>query len=206
MSPVRISIDGCISSGKTAAIQSIASKYDVSFVLEPVESWKTMLGLMYKDQAKWAMAFNIDVLLSMDEFISKEGDESMIIYERSPMSCRYVFSEIQKKLGYMTDIEMSIVDKVFQRMVWIPDIIVYIRTSTEVSYDRMKKRGRPCENCVDISYLETLHDQYEAFMSKLKNEYPSIEIIYIDGDMEKDEVNIAISQALKTRGFLQDSM
>lgn len=49
------------------------------------------------------------------------------------------------------------------------DLIVYLRTSPEVAYERIKKRARDEESCVPIEYLKV-----SALQMHLKMEIKSI--------------------------------
>lgn len=44
------------------------------------------------------------------------------------------------------------------------DLIVYLRTTPEVAYERIKKRARDEESCVPIEYLKDLHDLHENWL------------------------------------------
>ena len=50
------------------------------------------------------------------------------------------------------------------------DLIVYLRTSPEVAFDRMMGRGRKEESGAPIDYLRLLHDVHEDW---LINQVPS---------------------------------
>lgn len=42
--------------------------------------------------------------------------------------------------------------------------LVYLRTSPEVVYERMRKRARSEESCVPLKYLEELHKLHEEWL------------------------------------------
>lgn len=41
---------------------------------------------------------------------------------------------------------------------------VYLRTSPEIVYERMKKRGRSEESLVPLEYLQQLHELHENWL------------------------------------------
>lgn len=45
-------------------------------------------------------------------------------------------------------------------------LTVYLRTTPEVVYERMKVRGRNEESTVSLSYLQQLHDLHENWLIK----------------------------------------
>lgn len=53
------------------------------------------------------------------------------------------------------------------------DLIVYLRTSPEVVYERMKKRARSEEACVPLTYLQQLHELHENWLIHGKFEQPA---------------------------------
>lgn len=44
------------------------------------------------------------------------------------------------------------------------DLIIYLRTSPEVAYERMMDRGRKEEAGAPLEYLRLLHDAYEDWL------------------------------------------
>jgi deoxyadenosine/deoxycytidine kinase len=202
MSPtLRVSIDGSIGAGKTSAICGAVAPYGIPFHLEPVEQWEFLLKKMYEDPQRWAMTFNVSVLLTMNR-LAEQQQQEVVVHERSPLSCRYVFSELQHEMGFMTDEEMAIVDDAFQQTSWVPDVLLYIRTSPEVAFARMRGRDRECEESVDMRYLRRLHLKYEQFIQRIILGLPDTRVFVIDGDKEADQVMGAIRSALRTCNIL----
>jgi deoxynucleoside kinase len=198
---IRVSIDGSIGAGKTSAICGAVAPLGIPYHLEPVEQWEFLLKKMYEDPHRWAMTFNVSVLLTMNRFAEQQQQE-VVVHERSPLSCRYVFSELQHEMGFMTDEEMAIVDDAFQQTSWVPDVLLYIRTSPEVAFARMRGRDRECEESVDMRYLRRLHLKYEQFIQRIILGLPDTRVFVIDGDKEADQVMGAIRSALRTCNIL----
>ena len=48
------------------------------------------------------------------------------------------------------------------------DLIVYLRTSPEVAYQRMRSRNRAEESGAPFSYLQHLHEAYEDWLIRQK--------------------------------------
>lgn len=204
MPPIRVSIDGSIGAGKTSAICSAVAPWGIPYHLEPVEQWEVLLKRMYEDPHRWAMTFNVSVLLTMNRFADQDCNDQhpAVVYERSPMSCRYVFSELQHEMGFMTDEEMEVVDDAFQQTSWIPDVLLYIRTSPEIAFTRMRWRDRECEEGVDMAYMRRLHLKYEQFIQRTILHLPDTRVFVIDGDKEPVEVMRDIRSALRTCNIL----
>jgi deoxynucleoside kinase len=204
-SPIRVSIDGSIGVGKSSAICSAIASSGIPYHLEPVEQWTPLLKLMYEDPCRWAMALNLSVLLTMNRNAAQDdaSQHRVVVYERSPLSCRYVFSELQHEMGYMTDEELAIVDEAFQQTAWIPDVLVYIRTSPEVAFQRIRHRDRRCEECLDMAYMQRLGRKYEAFVEGLRHRHPQTRVLVVDGNQDPDDVKAEITSALGTCDILR---
>ena len=92
---VNIIIDGNIGCGKTTLLNKIKLNFPNNPVfLEDVKIFKPWLKLFYKNMGKYALGFQMEVLLSHMK-ISKDNDflEGNFILERSPLSCLNVFGK-----------------------------------------------------------------------------------------------------------------
>jgi deoxyadenosine/deoxycytidine kinase len=181
---MKISIEGNISSGKSSVLLEIQKAIRLPVFLEPIESW-TLLGKFYEDPSRWALAFNSEVLLSMYKFKDNNYDS---LYERSPNSCRHVFTQLQYEQNQMTKEELGIFDKLYNTFGWDQDVIIYIRTDPEVCFERMKQRNRECENEVSLEYLKDLARKHDDMISYLKEKKPNIRIFTVNGNEDKKTV------------------
>ncbi len=50
-----------------------------------------------------------------------------------------------------------------------PDGFIYLRTSPEICYERLKKRAREEESIIAFDYLKLLHDKHEDWLVHKKN-------------------------------------
>ena len=107
---MKIVIDGNIGCGKTTLIKTLNDEYRLPIFLEPLHKWDTLLSCFYKDPYKWAFPFNLEVLTSFHEW---KANEFSAIYERSPMSCRHVFTELNHEMGHIHPEELKIFDKIW---------------------------------------------------------------------------------------------
>lgn len=177
---MKIAIVGNIGTGKTTVIQKINSVLRIPIFLEPVEEWKEWLDIFYKDHHRWGFTFNVNVLMS---FVQWKNNTFRAIYERSPMCCRHVFTDLQYKQGYMNTMEMELFDKLYQQLAWEPDIIIYVRSSPQTCAERIQKRGRECESNVPLDYIEKVHEQYEYMISNCKQP-----VHIVNGEKDEDAV------------------
>lgn len=203
MAPVKISIEGNIGSGKSTVITRLCQEARLPVFLEPVQEWSEWLTMFYKDPCRWGMSFNINVLLSFNKW---KNNNFLSIYERSPLSNRYIFSQLQYDKGHMTAIEHKLFEKIYDQLAWTPDVVIYIRTDPSVSQQRMHTRGRECENQVPLEYLEALHNKYEGIFGReqyldamyLHEQNHTCKVILVDGNRSQDEVFADVIAHVKT--------
>lgn len=65
--------------------------------------------------------------------------------------------------------------------------LVYLRSTPEVVYERMKARGRPEEKSVSLEYLQQLHDSHERWLMSNDEKFNSIPVLVLDADTTLEE-------------------
>jgi deoxyadenosine/deoxycytidine kinase len=94
-----------------------------------------------------------------------------IIMERSIYTDRNCFTELQVECGNMTKMEhetylawYNLMEIKFRDEIKA-DYIIYLRTTPEICYDRIKKRSRNGESSISMEYLQALHDKHEKWLN-----------------------------------------
>lgn len=169
--PVIVSFDGNIGSGKSTTVKDIAQYYkdkgrtDIHFIQEPVDAWNSVVDQYgvpilvnyYKDKKKFA--FRLQMLayisrLSLLRDAVKKGYK-YIITERCVGTDRNVFTKMLYDTGDIEHDEHIIYNQWFNE--FIRDVpvgaIVYIKASPEVCLERVNIRAREGEN-IPIEYLQ----------------------------------------------------
>lgn len=188
---MKISIEGNIGCGKSTLISRLCTDTRLPVFLEPVEEWGEWLSMFYADPARWGMLFNTKVLMSFSKW---KNNDFAAIYERSPVSNRYVFCQLQCDQGKVSQLELDLFDEIYKQVAWLPDAIIYVRTDPHISLQRMQKRARKCEEKVPLDYLQSVHQKYEDIVSKCENRdgvlmlNGTCTVIVIDGNRGADEV------------------
>lgn len=190
---MKISIEGNISSGKSSVLLELQKATRLPVFLEPIESW-TLLGKFYEDPTRWGFTFNTEVIMSMFKWKNNSYDS---LYERSPNSCRHVFTQLQYEQKQMTKEEIDMFDKLFQTFSWDQDVIIYIKTDPSVCYNRMKIRKRECEDEVSLIYLQELAIKHDDMMKYISEHKPHIKIHVVDGNQDKITVFNSVMSILK---------
>jgi len=168
-----ISLEGNIGAGKTTFLKALASacpEYEI--VLEPVDQWtakhgdRSILELLYEDKARWAYTFQTCVLQTIGAAVKEAHtkNKKIIITERSALTSRYVFTQMLKEGGYISEIEWALYLKLLEDYYMPLNGHIYLATELDVSADRIKERGRPGET-VSMDYLSNLEIKHRSWLS-----------------------------------------
>lgn len=179
---MKISIESNIGGGKSTLLSRIQKNTRIPVFLEPVDSW-TMIDSFYADNKRWGLTFNIEVLLSMSSW---GNNRFFSIYERSPMSCLEVFSQLQLDEGCMIQAEMDIFLRLYQEFGWSQDCVIYLDTSPDVCFERMRHRDRHCENNMKLEYLVKVHEKHKEMVEGLKTK--NTRLFIVDGSKNSEAV------------------
>lgn len=190
---MKISIEGGIACGKSTVLTRIQQTTRIPVFLEPLDSW-TLLNKFYKDTSRWGFTFNVEVIMSMFKWKTNQYDS---LYERSPNSCRWVFTQMQYEQGGITKEEIDLFDELLKTFSWDQDCIIYIKTDPKVCFERMKNRNRGCEETVPIEYLSNLDKKHNDMIDYIKTTKPNIKIIIVDGNNNEDTIYKNILDILK---------
>ena len=119
------------------------------------------------------------------------------LYERSPLSCRHVFTQLQYESGYITNEELELFDSALQTFSWDQDVVIYIRTDPQICFDRMHERSRDCEENVSLKYLQDLHDKHESMIQLIQEKKKNITVFIVNGNQTADNVYKEVLDILK---------
>lgn len=199
-SPILISVNGNIGSGKSTYLALMKEKFendpDVTFLDEPVKEWeqiqddegKNLIEKYYGDQKKYAFAFQINAFVTRFIKIKNaimEKKAKFIVTERCLFTDKNIFAKMLAKNKTMEKVEYDIYKNFFDEFNTIMEktAFVYIRTDPEVCAHRIKKRNRKGEDSVDIEYLKDCHENHEEWLLSREINQKLI----IDGNANLDE-------------------
>ncbi|XP_047645782.1 thymidine kinase 2, mitochondrial isoform X2 [Phacochoerus africanus] len=161
-----ICVEGNIASGKTTCLEFFSNTKDVEVLPEPVPKWRNVrghnpLGLMYRDACRWGLTLQTYVQLTMLDLHTRAQTLPVRLMERSIHSARYVFVENLYRSGKMPEVDYVVLSEWFD---WIVrnidlsiDLIVYLQTTPETCYQRLKMRCREEEKVIPL-VIEADHD------------------------------------------------
>ncbi|XP_049642400.1 thymidine kinase 2, mitochondrial isoform X2 [Suncus etruscus] len=170
-----ICIEGNIASGKTTCLEFFSNAAGIEVLVEPVSKWRNVrghnpLGLMYQDACRWGLTLQTYVQLTMLEQHIQPQMSPVRLMERSIHSAKYVFVENLYRSGKMPEVDYVVLSEWFD---WITvhmdvamDLIVYLQTTPETCYQRLKMRCREEEKIIPLEYLDAIHHLYEEWLVK----------------------------------------
>ena len=166
---MHIVIAGNIGSGKTTLTEMLAQHYRWEPMYEQV-AFNPYLDDYYRDIERWS--FPMEVFFLKERFrdlmeMQKSGRDT--IQDRSIYEGVYVFATNNKRMGTLSDRDFDTFMELFGHMesiVRFPDLMIYLRASIPHLVHNIQKRGRNCEQAIQLEYLKGLNDLYEDFIYK----------------------------------------
>ena len=195
--PKTISVEGNIGAGKSTFIDFIQELDDIKVAKEPLHEWQNvggqnLLNRMYKFPKENTFLFQVLALLTMvrDHLRHKFYATKPRVVERF-MGSRCFIKNAHKN-GNLTDAENMVLSdwRIFLEECPLinmkADLIIYLRTSPERAFQRIKKRNREEELNISFDYIKQLHDYHEEWLM----DYMSADhkVIVIDADLDLPEL------------------
>jgi len=198
--PFRVSVEGNIGAGKSTLIKYFSNFKEIETYPEPIEWWRNvhghnLLDLLYTDINKWYNTFQMYVQLTRLKVQTTKQSSPMTtvqMFERSVQNNRYCFVEQAYNNSLLHDANYAIIDQWYR---WIRenvdinlDLIVYLRSTPEIVYERMKVRGRPEEKGITLEYLTQLHDSHEKWLMTDDERFNTIPVLVLDADKALEDI------------------
>jgi deoxynucleoside kinase len=208
-----VSVEGNIGAGKSTLIEYFNSFSGIETYREPIEWWRNVNGnnlleLMYSNIHQWLKVFQTYVQLTRLKVQTSKPtrpDTTVQIFERSVQNNRFCFVELAHKSGFLSDPDYAVLDQWYQ---WIHNninisldligewwwiriefyyVVVYLRSSPDVVYERIKARGRPEEKGISLDYLKDLHQSHEEWL--IRSSTNTIPVLVMDANQTLEEVH-----------------
>ncbi|ASZ09317.1 deoxynucleoside kinase [Mesoplasma chauliocola] len=184
---MRIAIFGTTGAGKTTICNELSKKTNYKLVLEPTDK-NPYFDEFYKDIKQNGFKMQIFMLMLRTEQLYSTKNEDNIIFDRSIiedpifMKLKYendLISELdyQTYLRFFKNVIFETVDNSKHRISF--DLIVYLKVSSKVAFERIKKRGIQKEIDLGPDFWNKLNYLYEEKYQEYKNQLP---FIVIDAD------------------------
>ena len=166
---MHIAIAGNIGSGKTTLTKMLARHYGWEPRFEKVVE-NPYLADYYKDIKRWS--FNLEVYFLKERFkdvMDINICEKSVIQDRSIFEGVYVFTKNNHEQGAISDLDYDTYMELFEMMTSVtkyPDLMIYLRATTDHLVANIQKRGRDYEQAIKIEYLQGLNKNYDDFIYK----------------------------------------
>jgi len=163
---VYLAIEGVIGVGKTSLARLLQPVFNAELLLEVFEE-NPFLSDFYSDRHRYAFQTQIYFLLSRYRQQHHAVPEALT---NGDLIADYTFAKDALFAGLnLTGDEIEtyqLVHKALAERIPLPDLIVYLRVSTEVAMQRISMRDRSYERNMEVSYIDELNVAYEDFFTQ----------------------------------------
>ena len=163
-----IAIEGVIGAGKTTLARMITERLQAKLVLEQFEE-NPFLEKFYEDAEHYAFQTQIFFLLSRYKQ-QQELFQGDLFYNY--LVSDYIFDK-DKIFAYLTlqDDELKLYETLvttIEKNIPVPDLVVYLQSSTDRLMSNIKQRGRSFEENMSGDYIKDLNEAYNYFFFRYK--------------------------------------
>ena len=196
-----IGIAGNIGVGKTTLADFVSKHFGWKPYYESVAD-NPYLDDFYRDMHRWS--FNLQIYFLHHRFAGQVEIKSIdygVIQDRTIYEDVEIFARNLHEMNYMTDRDWKTYKDLFSNMIQFlrkPDLIIYLRASTDTLLSRIKNRDREFERDISPEYLHSLNISYDNWINRCKNQ----QVLIIESDRfniyeDKKQLNNILEQIEK---------
>jgi deoxyguanosine kinase len=172
-----VAIEGVIGVGKTTLARLLRPMFEAEILLEIFEE-NPFLSDFYADRERYAFQTQIFFLLSRYHQQRKTVPD-MLSAGKSLIS-DYTFAKdaLFARINLKGD-ELDVYYKVHEALaekIPRPDLIVYLRATTQVLMQRIASRDRPYERNMEMDYIDRLNRAYDDFFARPLDSAPVLTV------------------------------
>lgn len=210
-------IEGTTGAGKSTFLRLFASHInDLHIVDEQIDKildvggTGNLLDLFYKDHERWAYLFQTYIFMVRDKAINQAlqmDPGKTILGDRSIYSTFYVFGKMLNEKNLFQEMEWYIYQQwitySLERTMTKPKGFIYLRTTPEVCYERVKKRNRSEEQGAPYDYYKSEFDFHEKWLRDKNVDYAwlkDVPVLILDGNQDflyNEQVLISMIDQIK---------
>ena len=165
-----IGIAGNIGVGKTTFTEKLALEFGWKAYYESVID-NPYLSDFYRDMKRWS--FNLQIYFLHHRFathMAMSKNISGAIQDRTIYEDVEIFARNLYDMNYMSERDWNTYRELFKNMESFlpnPDLIIYLKASTDTLISRINQRDREFERNINSEYLHSLNISYDRWIGKL---------------------------------------
>ena len=184
-----IGFAGNIGSGKTTFTRFISKSQNWIPFYEPVSD-NPYLEDFYNDMPRWSFNLQVYFLHKRFEMHKKMSQVKLgVVQDRTIFEDKEIFAKNLYEMKKISQRDWENYSGLFTSMVSFlkkPDLVIYLKTSTDILLKRIQSRNRDFEKNVDPEYIRTLNVAYDRWVDKEKR-HPILIINTDNFDIYKDQ-------------------
>jgi len=200
-------IEGVIGVGKTTLARMLQSSFEAELVLEVFEE-NPFLSNFYSDRARYAFQTQIFFLLSryhqQRRNISERLESGKTVISDYTFEKDALFARINLKgdeLDMYYNVQEALAEKITP-----PNLVVYLRATTDTLMRRIAQRDRPYERTMERDYIDQLNRGYDDFyLGSTRSSHVLViqtdELDFVSRTMDFDIIKARIEEALEEAPF-----
>lgn len=186
-----IAIEGVIGVGKTSLARLLQPSHQANLLLEVFEE-NPFLSNFYQDRARYAFQTQMFFLLSRYHQQRRSVAETM--EKNNALLSDYTFDKdsLFARINLTGD-ELDMYFKLHEALaekIPAPDLIVYLRATTDTLMQRITMRDRSYERAMQRDYIHTLNQAYDEYFMRTPSSRPVLVIDSNDMDFVHNEEDL----------------
>jgi len=182
---VYVAIEGVIGVGKTTLARLLQASFDADLLLEVFEE-NPFLSDFYADRQRYA--FQTQVFFLLSRYHQQRESVPSALNRKRTLLADYTFDKdmLFARINLQGD-ELEMYYRVHDALaekIPDPDLVVYLRASTEVLMQRIALRDRSYERSMERNYIHELNQSYEDYFGSSQGEVrrAGVPVLTLDTD------------------------
>ena len=177
----QIAIAGNIGAGKTTLTKKLSKDLNINPIFESVDD-NPYLESFYGDMSRWS--FNLQIFFLHKRFSNQLeliNSKQSFVQDRSIYEDKEIFAKNLNDMKLMSDVDWDTYCNLFKDMIQFvdePDLIIYLKASTNTLISRIKNRKRDFEVDISPEYIHSLNIYYDRWISKINKD----KVLVVDSD------------------------
>ena len=177
----QIAIAGNIGAGKTTLTKKLSKDLNINPIFESVDD-NPYLESFYSDMSRWS--FNLQIFFLHKRFSNQLeliNSKQSFVQDRSIYEDKEIFAKNLNDMKLMSDVDWDTYCNLFKDMIQFvdqPDLIIYLKASTNTLISRIKNRKRDFEVDISPEYIHSLNIYYDRWISKINKD----KVLIVDSD------------------------